>query len=156
MIQSCRNNVQALRNNRFSFEKKKIDITFSSRNSVRLSHKIQRQLLREKPYYYSTNAHSSEPTAHARAPTLSWPLIDEKMGEEKLLDGTAEKRREISLHHWDIFSLFFSSFFGRVRERGHQVSRGYTSMYPWCIVHDVNHVDSKFNCVLCALLCGTF
>jgi hypothetical protein len=109
MIQSCRNNVPALRNNRFSFEKK-IDITFSSRNSVRLSHKIQRQLLREKPYYYSTNAHSSEPTAHARAPTLSWPLIDEKMGEEKLLDGTAEKRREISLHHWDIFRFFFLLF----------------------------------------------
>jgi hypothetical protein len=115
MIQSCRNNVPALRNNRFSFEKikkkiNKIDITFSSRNSVRLSHKIQRQLLREKPYYYSTNAHSSEPTAHARAPTLSWPLIDEKMGEEKLLDGTAEKRREISLHHWDIFRFFFLLF----------------------------------------------
>lgn len=84
---------------------------------MRLSHKIQRQLLREKPYYYSTNAHSSEPTAHARAPTLSWPLIDEKMGEEKLLDGTAEKRREISLHHWDIFRFFFFFFWSGERER---------------------------------------
>ena len=71
-----------------------------------------------------------------------------KEGKKEKKDGThsTEKRREISLHHWDIFAFFFRRRKNEKREKKTVRSRG-VYVVCLCIVHDVNHVDSKFNCV---------
>jgi hypothetical protein len=142
----------ALCNNRFSLEIRFDDVTVARNSATAVS----------KPYY-STKAHSSEPTAHARSSfctyMLSWPLIDEKMGEEKKEKKRKERRdtqyREKkrnftpSLGHFRFF--FFSEGERTKRERETIRSRG-VYVVCVCIVHDVNHVDSKFNCVYCRTL----
>ena len=141
----------ALCNNRFSLEIRFDDVTVARNSATAVS----------KPYY-STKAHSSEPTAHARSSfctyMLSWPLIDEKMGEEKKEKKRKERRdtqyREKkrnftpSLGH---FRFFFRRRKNEKRERETIRSRG-VYVVCVCIVHDVNHVDSKFNCVYCRTL----
>ena len=90
----------------FSLEIRFDDVTVARNSATAVS----------KPYY-STKAHSSEPTAHARSSSctymLSWPLIDEKMGEEKKerkkrKTGHTVQRKEEKFHSIiGTFSLFF-------------------------------------------------
>lgn len=119
----------ALCNNRFSLEIRFDDVTVARNSATAVS----------KPYY-STKAHSSEPTAHARSSfctyMLSWPLIDEKMGEEKKEKKRKERRdtqyREKkrnftpSLGHFRFFSE------GERTKREREKPSGLEG-YTWCV-----------------------
>ena len=113
----------------FSLEIRFDDVTVARNSATAVS----------KPYY-STKAHSSEPTAHARSSSctymLSWPLIDEKMGEEKKerkkrKTGHTVQRKEEKFHAIiGTFSLFFSE--GERTKRERKKPSGLEG-YTWCV-----------------------